>query len=144
MRALSLAGLALMAGGIVGLWFTGAMFSPLPAVIAIQAVAVAMLLWARATFGIRSFHAAANPTEGGLVTAGPYRYVRHPIYASIMVFAAAGALGQRRSGSFFLAAVLAGGALRAAAEEKLVAERYPEYRDYARRTRRFLPFVPGL
>jgi protein-S-isoprenylcysteine O-methyltransferase Ste14 len=27
------------------------------------------------------------------------------------------------------------------AEERLLVERYPDYRDYARRTRRFIPFV---
>lgn len=144
MRGLSIAGLALMAGGMAGLWLTGALFSPRPAILAVQAVAVVVFLWARATFGIRSFHAAANPTEGGLVTTGPYRYVRHPIYASIVFFAAAGALGQPRPGSVFLVAVLAGAALRVAAEERLLVERYPEYRDYAQRTRRFIPFVPGL
>jgi protein-S-isoprenylcysteine O-methyltransferase Ste14 len=143
-RRLSIAGLALMAGGIVGLGLSGALFSPHPVIVAVQAFAVVAFLWARATFGIRSFHAAANPTAGGLVTAGPYRYVRHPIYASILLFAAAGALGRHRPASFFFLAVLAGAALRAAAEERLLVERYPEYRDYARRTRRFIPWVPGL
>ena len=30
--------------------------------------------------------------RGGLVTTGPYRYVRHPIYAAATYFAWAGAL----------------------------------------------------
>lgn len=90
MRRLSLAGLAAMVGGIVGLYRAGALFSPRPAVIAVQAAAVALFLWARWTFGMRSFHPAANPTEGGIVTSGPYRYLRHPIYAAILLFAAAG------------------------------------------------------
>jgi hypothetical protein len=38
------------------------------------------------TFGARSFHAGANPTDGGVVTAGPYRFFRHPIYAAILYF----------------------------------------------------------
>jgi len=44
------------------------------------------MLWARLTFGGRSFHAGANPTAGGVVTTGPYRFVRHPIYAAILYF----------------------------------------------------------
>ena len=51
---------------------------------------------ARITFGRRSFHAAANPTEGGLVTTGPYAYIRHPIYAAILYFVWAGALDTSR------------------------------------------------
>ena len=49
-------------------------------------VAFLLILWARVTFGRRSFHVVANPTEGGLVTSGPYRYIRHPIYAAICLF----------------------------------------------------------
>jgi protein-S-isoprenylcysteine O-methyltransferase Ste14 len=57
-----------------------------PLTIAIQVFAVALMIWARITFGIRSFHGTANTTEGKLVTNGPYKYWRHPIYASIIYF----------------------------------------------------------
>ena len=131
-----------MVAGVVGLYRLGALLSPRPAVIGVQAVAVAVFLWARWTFGIRSFHAAANPTDGGLVTTGPYRYVRHPIYAAIVLFAAAGAAARPSwAAAGFGVLVLAGALTRALAEERLVVERYPEYRDYARRTRRFVPGV---
>jgi hypothetical protein len=40
--------------------------------LAVQAAGIALMIAARITFGIRSFHAAANPTSGGLVTSGPY------------------------------------------------------------------------
>ena len=48
------------------------------------------MLWARLTFGWRSFHAGARPTEGGIVTRGPYHWVRHPIYLAILLFTWAG------------------------------------------------------
>jgi protein-S-isoprenylcysteine O-methyltransferase Ste14 len=130
-----------MVAGIVGLYRLGALLSARPAVIGVQAVAVALFLWARWTFGIRSFHAAANPTEGGLVTAGPYRYLRHPIYAAILLFAGAGAVARPSAGSLFFLLVAAGAAVRIAAEETLLVERYPEYRDYARRTKRLIPLL---
>jgi len=131
-----------MVAGVVGLYRLGVLLSGRPAVIGVQAAAVAVFLWARWTFGIRSFHAAANPTEGGLVTTGPYRYVRHPIYAAIVLFAAAGVAARPSwPAAGFGALVLAGAFTRALAEERLVTERYPEYRDYARRTRRFVPGV---
>jgi protein-S-isoprenylcysteine O-methyltransferase Ste14 len=131
-----------MVAGMVGLYRLGALLSARPAVIGVQAVAVALFLWARWTFGIRSFHPAANPTEGGVVTTGPYRYLRHPIYGAILLFAAAGLAAHPSWSAAGFGALLAGGAsIRAVAEERLLVERYPEYRDYARRTRRFVPYV---
>lgn len=38
---------------------------------ALQVLAVLLMVWARVTFGARSFHASAGPTEGQLVTTGP-------------------------------------------------------------------------
>ena len=71
----------------------------------VQVAAVLLMVWARMTFGRRSFHAAANPTAGGLVTWGPYRYWRHPIYSAILLFLWSGVLshgarsGRDRAGS---------------------------------------------
>src|SRR5664279_6569329 len=62
--------------------------------LALQGIAVLLMIWARLTFGMRSFHATANPTQGGLVTNGPYRYWRHPIYAAVLIFMWTGVLTQ--------------------------------------------------
>lgn len=71
---------------------------------------------------------------------GPYRVVRHPIYAGLLLFGAGlAAIG------FTARAVAAFGALaallsfKARFEERLLAERFPAYREYARRTPRFVP-----
>src|SRR5512136_773488 len=77
--------------GLAGLIFRKSLFGRGPVAITIQIGAVCLMVWARSTFGTRSFHAAANPTEGGLVTTGPYRFVRHPIYAAVCLFVGAGA-----------------------------------------------------
>jgi protein-S-isoprenylcysteine O-methyltransferase Ste14 len=93
LKILSIIGYFGMIGGLLGLLATRNLFSSSVFVIFLQAVAVLLLLWARVTFGRRSFHVVANPTEGGLVTGGPYRYLRHPIYAAICLFAFAGVAG---------------------------------------------------
>jgi protein-S-isoprenylcysteine O-methyltransferase Ste14 len=113
-----------------------------PLGIAVQVLAFALMIWARVTFGRRSFHAAANPTAGGLVTHGPYRYWRHPIYAAILYFVWAG-IASHLTQEAVAAAVLVtlGLVTRMLLEERLLRREYPGYEVYARQTRRVIPFV---
>jgi protein-S-isoprenylcysteine O-methyltransferase Ste14 len=127
---------------MISLLLRRSLFAQGPILIALQVVAAALMLWARMTFGGRSFHAGANPTEGGLVTTGPYRYVRHPIYAAVLLFMWAGVAAHGSILSVLTAIVAtAAVAVRIGAEEDLVLETYPEYAEYARRTKRIIPFV---
>ncbi len=120
----------------------GAILGNGPVTIGIQVAAAALMVWARVTFGRRSFHATANPTGGGLVTNGPYRYVRHPIYAAALYFLWAG-IAAHPSAAHAIAAFAATAALalRMLAEETLIVSKYPEYAEYASRTRRVAPFL---
>lgn len=77
-----------------------------------------------------------------LVTHGPYRWVRHPMYTvlfafgvGLMLVTANGVVGGP------MAVALAGiAALRVSKEEALMIERFgDDYREYMRRTGRFLP-----
>jgi protein-S-isoprenylcysteine O-methyltransferase Ste14 len=154
-RLLRLASVAAFAGVAVAialLAYRHGLITPSPIASAVQVLAIALMVWARITFGARSFHAAANPTAGGLVTRGPYRYVRHPIYAAILYLVWAGVLGQARwlggplvrpSGTHVALALAATlfTAVRMLTEERLVIAQYPEYREYSARTKRMLPGV---
>lgn len=142
LRLLSVLGFLLMAGGLVCLILTHTLFSPRLAVVIPQVVAVLLMVWARAAFGRRSFHLGATPTRGGLVTTGPYRWIRHPIYTAVCLFVWPGALVSFSVLGFSLALlVTAGSVARILCEERLLIEQYPEYSDYARRTSRMIPFV---
>ena len=131
-----------MLAGILLLWGNQGLFSPSPIVIAFQVLALFLMIWARVTFGGRSFHATASPTGGGLVTTGPYRYIRHPIYAAALVITWAGVLGNFSPANVgFGILTFAGGMARIICEETLVRVRYPEYDEYARKTSRLIPFL---
>ena len=131
-----------MVAGIAGMYYSHALFARRPPFIAVQVAAVLLMLAARITFGRRSFHAAANPTAGGLVTTGPYAYLRHPIYAAVLYFMWAGAFDAMSSLAVASALIAsAGAAVRMLSEERLLIERYPEYRDYMARVRRIVPFL---
>ena len=139
---LSSLGYIMMAGGVAALLLEHAVVSAAPAVIACQVLAVRLMLWARLTFGRRSFHLTATPTQGGLVTSGPYRFIRHPIYSSVCLFAWASSLGHPSALTVAMAALVSLGAwLRIGTEESLLLVVYPEYAAYAAKTKRVVPFV---
>lgn len=138
----SVVGFATAVAGIATLAFRRQLFANRPASIAIQLLALLLMIWARVTFGRRSFHFAANPTAGDLVTWGPYRYWRHPIYAAIVYFTWAGVADSLTWTTAVLALVVTGGlVVRMAAEERLLRATYPAYADYAARTTRLIPWV---
>jgi len=142
LKILSITGYVGMIAGLLGLLATRNLFSSSPFVICLQVVAFLLFLWARVTFGRRSYHVVADPTEGGLVTSGPYRYIRHPIYATFCLFTLAGVAAHWSWSSGLGGGLILGSAvLRIFCEEALVGERYPEYAQYKARTWRMVPYV---
>lgn len=141
-KTASIAGYILMVAGIIPLLMLHKLFSPAPFVIVVQGAAVLLMIWARITFGRRSFHLAANPTGGGLVMTGPYKYIRHPIYTSACLFCFAGIAAHLSALTLALGLVIGAGAvMRILCEEALLPLQYPEYRTYADHTWRMIPFV---
>ena len=131
-----------MVGGLAGLYYTGALLGAHPLNIAIQIAAFALMVAARITFGGRSFHPGANPTEGALVTTGPYAYFRHPIYAAIVYFIWAGALDHFSWRVLAWAELITAGAFtRMHIEDYLLVRKYSEYREYKKRVKKFIPYV---
>ena len=77
-----------------------------------------------------------------LVRHGIYGLMRHPLYTSVLLASLGWALIWG-SGPALLAALALGPFFEAKArrEERWLRERFPEYAGYARRVRRFLPWV---
>jgi protein-S-isoprenylcysteine O-methyltransferase Ste14 len=142
LKMVSLLGLLVMIAALAGLYVSGSLLSLQPIAIALQVLAVALMVWARLAFGRRSFHASADPTAGGLVTTGPYRYIRHPIYTAACLFGLGGVIAHWSSLSAGLGVLLfLGGLARMLCEERLVKQSYPEYVEYSKATKRMIPYV---
>lgn len=79
---------------------------------------------------------------GRLVTTGIYRYIRHPMYSSLLFLAWGAVLKAVSPATLGLGAVasLALAATAKAEEAENVTRFGQEYRDYMVRTRRFVPF----
>lgn len=80
--------------------------------------------------------------QSRLVRHGIYGLMRHPLYTSVLLVALGWALIWG-SGPALLAALALGPFFEAKArrEERWLREQFPEYADYARRVRRFIPWV---
>jgi protein-S-isoprenylcysteine O-methyltransferase Ste14 len=103
-----------------------------------------LFYWSRLTLG-RSFRIGAVPpgAEDRLIERGPYRWVRHPMYTTVLLTTLGLAL-TLRSWLFLAAAVvvaIAFGHLIPEEEAQLERAYGQAYRDYAGRTRRLIPRV---
>ncbi|MFL7814020.1 MAG: methyltransferase family protein [Anaerolineales bacterium] len=78
-----------------------------------------------------------------LITSGAYRYIRHPLYASLILLALGAYFKDPSALGAFLASTAGLGAfLTARTEERFNLERFGDpYREYMGRTKRFIPFI---
>lgn len=77
-----------------------------------------------------------------LVTSGIYRWVRHPMYTSVLMFCFGLMLSNSHLASQLMMFVLCIDlVLKARLEEILLDQRYPEYHDYQKNTGKFLPYL---
>jgi protein-S-isoprenylcysteine O-methyltransferase Ste14 len=124
----------------------------LPAFAALTAPAGAWVLgiaaaalggWAIATNRPGNFNIRPTPRAGGaLVSSGPYRWIRHPMYTSVLGGGAACAwAGLSAWGALAVLVLATVLAVKAGFEERWMASAHPGYADYMRRTRRFLPWL---
>ncbi|MDD3814838.1 MAG: isoprenylcysteine carboxylmethyltransferase family protein [Desulfocapsaceae bacterium] len=97
--------------------------------------------WAIKVMRLGHFNILPTIRDGAvLVTHGPYRYIRHPMYASLLL----GGVGLlliscswlRLAGFFALWLVLY---LKVRIEEKLLADHFPDYSLYQKRSRMLFP-----
>ncbi len=136
----ALMALALVAAAIPPGWPESAEvpLAALGAVVALLGVILAAWSWRTLD---RAATAFPQPKPGGrLIESGPYAHVRHPVYAGGLLFFGGLALATSPVVVGPLAALVVLWRNKAALEEELLLERYPEYADYRRRVRG--SFVP--
>lgn len=90
-----------------------------------------------------NFNIHPSPKSGGsLVTHGIYRYVRHPMYTSILIFGVACVIAKQGAATLALFCMLLGVLFgKARLEEQWLCEKFPGYPAYMKTTRRFLPGI---
>jgi len=106
------------------------------------ALGLAFAVWARVHIGRNWGTPMTQKDDPELVTSGPYRLVRHPIYSGILVAGIGTAVALSW---FWLVAVALAGiyfVYSATVEERYLAGRFPDsYAAYRRSTKMLIPFV---
>ena len=129
----------LLAG--VYLLVTGSLFS-ITLLLAVQVLAIAVMPWARRSFQPGQFNIHSEPNEGQLIASGPYKFIRHPMYASALIIIWAGIAGHFSSLNFAVGVLVTVViAIRIMIEEQSLRESYQEYVEYSRKTKMLIPFI---
>jgi protein-S-isoprenylcysteine O-methyltransferase Ste14 len=100
-------------------------------------------LWALSANRPGNFNIHPTPhPQGQLVEHGPYHWVRHPMYTSVLLFGAALAVAITSVTAWLLWGVLAGVLVaKALLEERWMTNKHPAYQAYLARSRRFIPYL---
>ena len=142
--------LLLFVGIILGVRFSGHIPVPQPGVYPTEAAAAGVVLciagllfatWARVVLGRNWGMPMTLHEDPQLITSGPYRYVRHPIYTGLIAMWIGTSLSYPLTaipGAFIIVYTV----FSAVREERDMEQRFPEaYPAYKQRSKMLLPFL---
>jgi protein-S-isoprenylcysteine O-methyltransferase Ste14 len=100
-------------------------------------------VWALSANRPGNFNIHPTPHQNGaLIQHGPYRWIRHPMYTSVLLFGAALVMAISSLSAWLLWAMLAAALLsKALLEERWMTQKHPNYAAYLTRSRRFIPYL---
>jgi protein-S-isoprenylcysteine O-methyltransferase Ste14 len=106
------------------------------------AAGIAVAIWARSQLGRNWGMPASVKEDPELITSGPYRVVRHPIYAGVLLAMIGSALVVGRSWLVLLGVFVVYFAYTARLEERTLARQFPDaYGRYRARTKMVVPYL---
>jgi protein-S-isoprenylcysteine O-methyltransferase Ste14 len=128
---------------LAGIVLSGPWLAPPPLLLAMEAAAVALGLWALLTVRLDNVQITPDPRQGArLVRHGPYRWIRHPMYAALLLGALALVLAQPTPLRWLLWLVLLADLLiKLHYEEHLLRQHFADYRAYMAQSKRLVPYL---
>ncbi len=107
-------------------------------------IALFLLLGIRAIFIMKfNFNIAPEPlSDAKLIIKGPYKYIRHPMYTSVLGITLCYIIASCSIFNLIMFLVLVIVLImKLNYEEKLLEKRFGEYADYKIRTKKIIPFI---
>jgi protein-S-isoprenylcysteine O-methyltransferase len=109
---------------------------------ALCAAGLGFAIWARRHLGANWSARPSIKQDHELVTSGPYRFVRHPIYTGILVAVLGSAFINQIRGLVIFVLLGAMFAYKVRVEERLMTQQFPDkYPEYKKKTKALIPFV---
>lgn len=128
---------------LITLAMTGPVIARQPVWLALEVAGIALGAWAIIAQRFINFNVTPDvKVEGFLVQTGPYRWIRHPMYASLILIGialVADTFSWLRLA--ILALLIVDLVVKLSYEERLLTSHYPTYVAYTQGTKRLIPFV---
>lgn len=123
--------------------FTGPFFPKNIFLLSIGILGALLGLWAIIVMKLGRFNITPEIHQNSrMVTRGPYKYIRHPMYVSVLLITLAWVLNYFTLIRFGIWIVLLIDLLlKIIFEERLLAEHYEKYQDYRKRTKKLIPRI---
>lgn len=126
-----------------GMVITGPVFASRAIYVGLELLGIALGIWALVTMTVRNLTILPDIRAGSpLVTHGPYRYIRHPMYTALGLLTLALLLDAFSMERLIIWGILVGDLwIKLNYEEQLLIRHFREYKDYQRQTKRLIPFI---
>ena len=123
--------------------WTGPILARQPLLFIIELLGVGLGVWAIVAMRFFNFNITPDvKVDGYLVERGPYAFIRHPMYTSLVLIClalVADTFSWVRASVFLV--LIIDLVIKLRYEEGLLSAHYPQYADYMTRSKRLLPYI---
>ena len=122
---------------------TGPLFAANRLLLVVEAVGIALGIWSLVVMGKKNLNIAPTVRDGAqLIIKGPYRFIRHPMYASVLLTIWAVIIDQFALLRLIVGLILTADlVIKMLYEEGILKRHFSEYPAYMARTKRIIPLI---